>query len=325
MNILIGSQALNYHQNIRNPKDMDILGSYQDIIDYINQCKINNNYGKLNSIFPHANGKKIIAKFENKIIEAEIVFKNTNTYDLYEKIKNDNNTIIKDGFMIPSLNVLYMFKMSHRYLKNSPHFKKTMDDILLLRKMGAYIEDTYLDLYKKREKDTYNYGHPKLNQDKNNFFNDNVNYVYDHDTIHLSVKQFEQPAYMYFKPKEEEVWCSKDLWDKCEEKLKLAAVFEETQVLALERSQVLFDNIEPKRSFEIALSKVCTSITSGWFREYAWENYYNVLEMYNPNYVNKFWADVENGLVKKLENKNSIKDEYQENNQEKKIKSYKMK
>jgi len=26
---------------------------------------------------------------------------------------------------------------------------------------------------------------------------------------------------------------------------------------------------------------VCTSITSGWFREYAWENYDRVLDLYN--------------------------------------------
>ena len=42
----------------------------------------------------------------------------------------------------------------------------------------------------------------------------------------------------------------------------------------------------------MALMKVCTSITSGWFREYAWENYDKVLDLYNElgedDYVQRF-------------------------------------
>jgi len=44
--------------------------------------------------------------------------------------------------------------------------------------------------------------------------------------------------------------------------------------------------------FEMALMKVCTSITSGWFREYAWENYQKVLDLYDSlgedDYVKRF-------------------------------------
>lgn len=42
----------------------------------------------------------------------------------------------------------------------------------------------------------------------------------------------------------------------------------------------------------MALEKVCTSITSGWFREYAYENYYEVVAMYHKlgknDYIKRF-------------------------------------
>lgn len=306
MLVLIGSEALNYHHYFREPKDLDILGYYDDIQNFTEEMN-GKEFGKLKSIYPIAKGKKLAIRFENKNIEAEIVFQNTHSEVLYNLIKNDTKTQIKNGMYVPSLNVLYLLKMSHRYLKNSPHFLKTMEDILKMRELGAYIESEHWDLFKLREKETYSYGHPKLNKDKEEFFTDDVDYRYDHDTIHLSMKNLEKPAYMYFKPENEEVWCSKAMWNQCSEEIKLYAVLEETNVLALERSQVLFPETPPEKSFEIALSKVCSSITSGWFREFAWENYHKVKSLYQKNYVERFWKDVESGLVKPIETKKKFK------------------
>jgi hypothetical protein len=45
-------------------------------------------------------------------------------------------------------------------------------------------------------------------------------------------------------------------------------------VLAIERSLVPHPGKKtPEQAYLMALEKVCTSITSGWFREFAWENY----------------------------------------------------
>jgi hypothetical protein len=52
--------------------------------------------------------------------------------------------------------------------------------------------------------------------------------------------------------------------------------------LALERSLVPFDwRSGEDYAFKKALEKVCTSITSGFFREYAWEHYAAVINLYN--------------------------------------------
>jgi hypothetical protein len=69
-------------------------------------------------------------------------------------------------------------------------------------------------------------------------------------------------------------------------------VYEESCVLALERSQIPFPDASPRKSFEYALMKVCTSITSGFFREWAWEHYDDVLALYNElgenDYIERF-------------------------------------
>lgn len=297
MLILIGSKALSYHMDTRIPADLDLVGTYEDLMAFKKQLK------NVQASYPMNNGKKQYIKADDKIYDCEIAWENSSASKLVDFVKNDSETMTKDGFLIPSLDVLYMLKMSHRYLKNSPHFTKTMNDIHMLRKMGATLKPEHMDFYKERQKATYNYGHPKLNVTKNDFFaGDGVNYVYEHDTIHESTKTMAKPAYAYFKPDESEVFCSRDMFYELDERVRLAAVLEETQVLALERSQIPFGNtVHPKKSFDIALMKVCTSITSGWFREFAWENYAKVQAMYNPDYVNKFWQDVEKGIVKKLE------------------------
>jgi hypothetical protein len=73
---------------------------------------------------------------------------------------------------------------------------------------------------------------------------------------------------------------------------------EETYVLALERSLIPFPGkMQPRDAFKLALQKVCTSITSGWFREYAWNNYRKALESYDGGVFTNFWIDVSHGYV----------------------------
>jgi hypothetical protein len=77
-------------------------------------------------------------------------------------------------------------------------------------------------------------------------------------------------------------------------------VLEESYVLSLERAIVPFeltDYDKRKKAFDTALIKVCTSITSGWFRKFAWDNYDDVCALYDQEYVERFWREVEKGNV----------------------------
>ena len=218
---------------------------------------------------------------------------------------------------------LYLIKMSHRYKRNSPHFLKTMKDIHFLReKLGSDWCETWLKdqeaLLKLRESESYTYKHPKLNVSSKDFFNgDGVNYVYDHDSLHLAValdfrsrfldddgySVFETdepkpvPAYTYYMKDGSEVMTSKEKFFSVPEHIRLNGVYEECCVLALERSQIPHGlgkegGPSARWSFEMALMKVCSSITSGFFREYAWENHQKVLDLYNElgenDYISRF-------------------------------------
>ena len=281
---LVGSMALSEHISInRTHVDIDMIGSYGDMVAF---AKSNG----ATSFVPINNGKYIKMTFDMKpsIFEAEVAWEGSSAEALLKYIENDpKSRIIHEG-IIPSLNFLYMLKMSHRFLRNSPHFLKTMKDIHLMRQNGAFIEYSLKTLYKARQKETYNYGHPKLNQNKMDFFKgDGVKYVYDHDSIHEAIKVHERPAYTYFKKDNEEVSCSKALFEACDRSIQLAATYEESCVLAIERSLVPFPGVmTPQKAFETALMKVCTSITSGWFREFSWENYFEVLKI-DPEFT--FW------------------------------------
>ena len=111
--------------------------------------------------------------------------------------------------------------------------------------------------------------------------------------FHLAAQSFVQqswnsPAYAYFKPEDNDVLCDKDMFFACSEEIRLAAGYEETCVLALERSQIPHPHSDPRASFLLALEKLSTSISSGFFREYVWENYDAIARMYDPMYVEKF-------------------------------------
>ena len=287
---LIGSHALRHYTDIgRTPKDIDLIGTYNDVMDFVS------NVGPVKACYPIQGGAKYVVKTEQDIIEAEIAWPGSLAERLLAHISVETPA---NYLAIPSLDVLYTLKMSHRYLKNSPHFLKTMRDIHLMRSFGAKVHDPVF--LKDREKETYAYNHPKLNTTKDNFFTgDGVRYVYDHDTIHLAVAHLGKPAYRFYQPETSQVNVARSMFFAQPDEIRLYGVLEESYVLALERSHIPYGaRVAPKKSFDMALMKVCTSITSGWFREYAWEHYDRVQALYDERYVGRFWGAVSSGAVK---------------------------
>lgn len=311
--VFIGSIGMHRHKVNRRPNDIDVICSYDDFVSYTtpSDCV---------AFYPSSGGKKLIAKpkkgTNEYIVEGEITWDGSNAKTLFDLILSDPKTIkgtkphgSNFNTYYPSIDVLYMLKMSHRYLRNSPSFLKTMKDIQILRELGAKFDDRYMDWYKEREQETYYYDHPSLNKSKKEFFTDNVNYVYDHDSIHEAVKLNDKPAYTYFMKDGAEVASDSNKFRTQPRHIQLAAVLEESCVLAIERHQVP-NNFKPmaRDSFLIALEKVCTSITSGWFRSFAWENYDSVIWQYDSmfeheNYVDKFKQALYTGHIKPFEGK----------------------
>lgn len=302
--IVLGSVAMAHHvPGLRTPVDLDIVGTYEELTEFRKAFEAT-------TFYPFDEGKKMFFRSrDGRIAEGDICWPGSVAEKLRDFIMNDPGTIDNrtrngQGFFIPSLNVLYMLKMSHRYLKDSPHFLKTMRDIQLMRKRGAVIEEGHQAFYEDRMKDTYVYKHPKLAVDKATFFDaeaTGVVYTHDHDSIHEAIRTLPVPAYKLFKEDEAEVMCSKELFYQVGEDVRLRAVLEESMVLAIERSLVPFPGGKtPKEAFDFALMKVCTSITSGWFREYAWEHYDEVQAMFEEysDYFEQFQKGLDSGIVK---------------------------
>jgi hypothetical protein len=298
--ILAGSQALKMSiPSWRDPKDIDWIATQ----DEYNKFVLDNKSDIVLEV-PSKWGMTV-HKLGSKPIEFEIAKDGNLTEQFIDLWRKNSGILAGDYFLLPD--EVLTFKMSHRYKKDSPHFKKCMDDILELRRLGYETIPEYLkDWFKLREKETYNYKHPKLNQSKDGFFNPNegIDYIYDHDTIHEAVKTFDRPAFMLIMDDQADVFCSKQKFFSLPKELQLATVLEESYTLALERSQIP-NNFKPdaKASFLKALEKVCTSISSGWWKEFSYDHYYQVLALYNEDYVIKFHKALADGIIKPYKGK----------------------
>lgn len=316
--IIIGSSCVVYNSGYMNRpiSDLDVICTNDEFKTFVKEIiKVNpearllelgsRDKGKRHVIFDNA-GQKMIVEADILDDEGNKFFETNNVIYEYRNNICTHRYITLFGvsqFVWVSKTILYyILKHSHKYLKNSPHFKKTMDDIIHLEETAGMNFDEIMNshffkkFYDMRVKETYNYSHPKLNTTKDQFFTDSVPYKYDHDTIHEAVKHLDKPAYQYYMQEGAQVNCSKEAFDNLPEIVKLYGVLEESYVLALERAIIPF-NADPKKAFDTALMKVCTSITSGWFREYAWKNYYKVQEMYHASFVNKFTQALEAGKI----------------------------
>jgi hypothetical protein len=310
--LVVGSQAMKHHFPEAGiiPRDTDIIGTMDEFREWSRTF---------------AKGDIIICK-PLSATKMHVRTKDGWNYEFEIATAGSSSERLLDYFDLGQTYaptwVLLFLKMSHRFRRNSPHFLKTMRDIQFLRAAGVTMGTELEELLPQREAETYTYAHPKLDVSKSAFFDgDGVPYIYDHDSIHLTqalcVRQrwvrtggpsvagklvsygkeetIHTPAYTFYMKEGSEVMTSKEKFFSMPESIRLAGVYEESCVLALERSQIPFPEASPRKSFEYALMKVCTSITSGWFREFAWENYDNVLDIYEKEgedgYLKRFNAN----------------------------------
>lgn len=282
--LIIGSLALSKLKPLIVPKDMDFMCTNEELDEQIEyfSCMKDFVLYKRTDDYCH-----LFCCGMN--YEFYIAHDNNST----EQLMRYNEALDKDHDVYADLNTLYCIKMSHRYLRNSPHFIKTRTNIRDMEAMGATLTPVLEYILKVREKETYNYDHPVLNQSKESFFQDEVGYIYDHDTIHEAIAIMEEPAYKHYMKDGAEVMVDKQKFFDAPEMIQLLGVYEETCVLALERCLIPFNfSTTPKEAFVMALIKVCTSITSGWFREFAYDNFFKIISMYREfgedDYVERF-------------------------------------
>jgi hypothetical protein len=310
--LIVGSVAANYWSCFpyRTPGDLDVFCTAEEFTNGV-KFLISKGWKIKELSFKKNKGiVKVQRKNETMIVEASYIDGEggltESNKEIYEYCKENSPRLIATSFgnaiVAPAI-ILYLMKVSHKFKKDCPHFLKTRSDILYfesnenLDAFWEFTESPELQLMlAKRQKLTYTNSLPKLNTDKKEFFTDSVPYKYDHDTIHEAVKMLDKPAYMYYIKDGEQVLCDMQKFKELPEIVKLCGVLEESFVLALERAIIPFGTA-PKRAFDIALQKVCTSITSGPFRQYAWENYDKVQDLYHESFVTKFNTALSEGKI----------------------------
>jgi hypothetical protein len=150
--------------------------------------------------------------------------------------------------------------------------------------------DKALSLYDERLELTHKAfpnKHPKLNKGKDDFFSDAVTRKYDHDSIHELVAHYPRPLYTELLVSQDQVLCSKDKWRVMRRKKKLLCTSEEVMVIAIERFLVPNHDHSYLHAYLKSLNKVCTTMCSGWFRDFAIDNYPAIMNTYDKNKLTK--------------------------------------
>jgi len=252
-NILIGSRALNYWLGVgivKESTDWDIISS-----------------------------KPIEgAEFHDRF------FLNNDDFDQFT---SDLNTVVFNERTIHVMNLegLAIIKRSHLWRtlgfnKHITHYHKYLK---------PYIKDLNHPLLKERTEMTqkmYPQQGPNLKLSKGEFFNDAVGKTFDHDYLHDLFVNEDKPMYTRLQKDDHEVFCHEDLWCNLTQEQKILCVQEEVNVLATERFLVPSNfSYNKKMAYLKALEKVCTTVTKGWFRDFAIEHYPEVISVYNADKI----------------------------------------
>ncbi|CAB4387746.1 unnamed protein product [Rhizophagus irregularis] len=94
-----------------------------------------------------------------------------------------------------------------------------------------------------------------------------------HDKLHEYVKYGDVPIHETLKEDKSKAWIKQSLFNQIDYQTQLNCVREEAMVIALERYLIPMSSKNQDTSYRSALVKICTSLTKGWFRQFAIDNY----------------------------------------------------
>lgn len=304
---VIGSKLYPYFY--RKSGDTDVIGTKAEFFNVVKACKnIRDIAIKEDSAYVKfiTNDELSIIDWQFTDIDSPMSTNNAKLHDWMQRnsfsarFSETTNQIVFVANSLIRIRLYSALKNTHKYSFHK--FEQNRKDIIWLEgiinsyEITKQLDDELSQIIAERTSITYKKTPRLQNMQKENFFTNNVNYTYDHDTIHVAVKLLDRPAYTYYMQDGAEVNCDKRKFEEQPEVVRLYGVLEESYVLALERSVIPFKS-DPDKAFKMALQKVCTSITGGWFREYAWQNYDKVLELYHKSYVDKFNIALSKGEI----------------------------
>lgn len=309
--IVLGSKAL--HINLSTDverfmrSDIDVVMSLDEFYAFVEK-----NTPYITKMVP-TSATKFSLRLKNtrtQHYEIEIALKGSALWLL------DNHSSIASGnftddcgntFEVANTEILYLTKKSH--IHYAIHYDKNIADYTLLKnnvdenKLKEYMP--YFKMRAQETKERINKRLPRLNRTNKEFFDRSKNvvgYVFEHDDIHEAIKHYERPVYEMMKKDFSSAWCEKDMFHQLPHEYKIRCVQEEAYVIALERYIVLRKGPQDHfEAYKAALQRICTTLCSGFFRDFAVDNYFEVLEAYSPHYVALFTQKLLGGKVRKLD------------------------
>lgn len=303
--LIIGSRALNQHLfiegRVTEKTDYDVIMSVESFVSWQSTNKEN-----IVSLFPRSatKYKAVVQYLHGRKVQYEIELALPGTSG---KFLLDNIEVVSDGRMhgvfgenyaVMSLEYLMATKRSH--LIYPIHFEKNMVDYHIMKRAlpkqetkDVHVYETYYKLRYNEAAERVKQRTPKLNVTTEDFFSSKlpVKSYYIHDDIHEIMKHQDTPIFRKMQKDDSKAWCEKDMFFNLPYDFQVQAVQEEAYVIALERYIIPQHGDNCNDYFDCykrAVKRICTTLCSGWFRDFAIENYDAAILRFNPNFVEKF-------------------------------------
>jgi hypothetical protein len=302
---IIGSSALRKSINIdRVIKDTDVVGTSRELdflIDKLSPKEVIVNEKHNCAILRGIQNKDIF--FSTRNVE---FFISDNRESLIEYTKYEKIDEFKVGYA--SIETLFSLKKSHIHFPIK--FQKHIEDYCnLYNQVGGVdnLKEITKIGFKEAESRFGELKTPKLNKKVATFFDQSkkfVDYFFVHDDIHRVMAHYDSPIYERMQPDITIAKCEVSLWNNFSFEDKCKCVLEEAYVIALERKliPVMFGSsnefVTPKQALEWSMMRICTTLCGGWFREFATNNYKEIISMSNPKYLDKFMESVKLEKIK---------------------------
>lgn len=306
--LIVGSAALknNFPDIDRKIKDIDLIGSQSDINYLINTLKPT----KVKSTEYLTTIIGIQNKFGIWITDNVEILNSDNSESLKKYIEYDSkNDKTENKLKYASNEVLFSIKKSHIHfpIKFDKHIK---DYCLLYDKLnGLDILETITKInFKETELRVGKLKTPSLKKSTKQFFGQSDGFVksfFIHDDIHRVMSHYDKPLYEMMQKNSELAMCEKEMWNEFSFEQKCKCVLEEAYVIALERKilPMLFGGGKYSSSqdaLDWSLMRICTTLCSGWFRQFATDNYLKIKDFIDHNYVEKFLQAYQDNRIEKL-------------------------
>lgn len=287
--IVVGSRAAGFHiQSFRKPKDWDFILPLREIFKLSVEHE-----DKIKFLIP-----KNEWKFQGKLktgesFEIEVADYNPSAMFLWERrplFPSNGTSFLDQELHYPDLQYLTKMKRSHLYWP--VHWFKSMSDYQTLKLMTWAKElefnEDHDEFYRLRLKENIaKWGESKtnLNMSNEDFFakSAKIGRTFEHDELHEAVKYYDIPLYQMCKVDHSKASVDACLFALLDREQQERLVREEAMAIALERvlipklaeghvvnSKIVVD------AYRYALRRICTNLTSGWFRDFAIEHWLSV-------------------------------------------------